>query len=588
VSGTARTLALHLGAGTSRTGADLPRRTRWLVGASIAAGVGAALAGVALLVTAGYVVSRAADRPPILELTLLFVGVRFFGLARPVLRYAERLASHDATLRLLRHVRRWFCEACLPLAPARLLDWRSGDLLARVAADVDTLQEAFLRLLAPVAITGFLSLIVVIVLGAFDWRLVAIVATVVAVNGVVLPSVLRTRGRREGERADAHAALTADVVTLLRSLDDVAAFGQEGAQARRIAERQAVLEGFDRRDATVEACHASVSAIVTGAGVMAVAAVLASRVHEGVLDGAWAVALTLGVLGALEAIEALPQVWLARDRVAAAARRVFDVTDATPAAPEPTTPETWPTLSQGPSLRLKKVSFGYDSRPVLDAVSLDVAPGEHVALVGPSGAGKSTLLGLVCRFRDPALGCIAIDERDIRDVSLPQLRAAMAVVPQDVHVFDATLRDNVRLARVNASDDEVRRVLEAVRLAALPGTHAGDLDAMLGDEGRRLSAGERQRLGVARIMLTDARLVLVDEPAAHLDLETERDVLAALRLWARGRTLVVVSHRLSGVCRFDRIAVLDAGRLIAAPHETLLGESAVYRDLWEAELHMLA
>lgn len=555
-------------------------RTRLMVGASLSAGAGAALAGVALLVTAGYVVARAADRPPILDLALLFVGVRFFGLARPALRYAERLASHDATLRLLRKIRRRFCEACLPLAPARLADWRAGDLLARLAADVDTLQEKFLRWQAPLFVATIVTLVVGGVLAAFDWRAAAIVVVAAAING----GALQTAGVA---RAEAQAALTADLVMLARGRDTVAAFGREGAEAQRLAARQAALDRLDERSASSEAWRNGVAAAVSGLATAAIVAVVAARVQAGALNGAWAVALTLGAMGAFEALDALPLAWRARARVAAAAHRVDEVTAASPAVTDPPNPGPWPASTQAPALRLDSVSFGYNERLVLDAVSLDVAPGEHVAIVGASGAGKSTLLDLVCRFHDPASGAITIDGRDLRHVALAQLRSRLAVVPQQVHVFDDTLRENVRLARPAASDEDVRQALDAVGLTDVAGARTDDLDARLGEDGRRLSAGERQRLGVARIFLTDARLVLVDEPAANLDVETERAVLAALRARARDCTLLVVSHRLAAVRDFDRIAILDGGRLVAGTHAALLAEHDAYRELWNAEQRVL-
>lgn len=575
----------------------IPPRVRLLAGVSVAAGVGAVLAGVALLVAAGYLVARAAARPPILDLAVVFVAVRFFGLARPALRYAERLASHDATLRWLRHVRRWFCEACLPLSPARLLDWRSGDLMARVANDVDTLQDAFLRVTAPAAIAIVVSLVSAAVLFTFDPLLAAIFVSVVLLNGVLVP-ILGRRGaafaglRGEPERRGSeqeHAALTADLVTMLRAHAEVAAFGQEDAQAQRVAERQGALDAWDRRDAAIEACCAAATTIVAGLGVAAVLAVLAVRVQEGAIGGVWAVALTLGLLGALEAIDGLPQAWRARERVAAAARRVFEITSAAPAVVEAAAPERWTASSHAPSLRLDRVTFGYGDVPLLDAASLAVQQGEHVAIVGPTGAGKSTLLSLICRFRDVQAGKITIDGRDIRGAARADLRAAMALVPQEVHVLDASLRDNVRFARADASDEDIRGVLRAVGLGGLAASRDGGLDAPMGEEGLRLSAGERQRLGIARVMLTAARLVLVDEPTAHLDVETERDVLAALREWARGRTLIVVSHRLSTVRRFDRLAVMERGRLAAAGrHDQLLAAGGVYGELWAAERRMLA
>jgi ATP-binding cassette, subfamily C, bacterial CydC len=554
--------------------------------AAVAAAIGAALSAVGLMAAAGYLVSRAASRPPILDLALVFVAVRFFGLARPALRYAERIVAHDVTLRLLQRVRRWFCDALVTLAPPQLLAWRSGDLLARLAGDVDTLQDAFIRLAAPTIVAIVVSAVTAAALVTFDRLLAGLFVLVVVANGIVWPLcvVRATRGAGRARNAE-RAALGADLVTLFQGLDDAIAFGQEDAQRARLASRQETLDRLDRRFGLIEAWHATMGVAWSGLGAGAVLLVLAQRVHADRLDGVWVAALTLAVLAALEAVDGLPQAWQAREQIADAARRVFEVVDAPPARVECSTPEHRPPSTSAPSVRMDGVSFSYGSHgdvAALEEVAFDVSPGEHVAIVGPSGSGKSTLLGLLCRVMDPTGGRILLDEYDLSSLALDDLRRSLALVPQQVHVFDDSLRENVRLARPDASDEEVRRVLSVVRLGAL--AEQRGLDARPGEAGARLSAGERQRLGIARVLLTDAPLVLVDEPTAHLDAETEREVLAAIRTWSAGRTLLLASHRLSCVHRFDRLLVLDAGRVVASgPHDTLLATSALYRALWEAE-----
>jgi ABC-type multidrug transport system fused ATPase/permease subunit len=336
--------------------------------------------------------------------------------------------------------------------------------------------------------------------------------------------------------------------------------------------------------------HVAVSSAVSGAGVWAVLLLLAVRVHQGRLDGIWVAAVTLAVLAAFEAVEGLPLAWQAREQTGDAATRVFEVVDATPAVAEPVGPPA-PRPSeprQGVPVRVEGVTLRDGGRAILRDLSIAIEPGEHLAVVGPSGAGKSTLVALLVRLVDPDEGCLEVGGVDVRRLRPADLRGSVAMLPQQVHVFDETLRENVRLARPRATDAEVAAALAAARLEALAAALPHGLDTRLGEAGARLSAGERQRLGLARVFLSDAPLVLLDEPTAHLDVATERYVLSSARAWARGRTAIVVSHRLACVRRLDRLVVLDRGAVAGSgSHERLLERCEVYRALWHAERQAL-
>lgn len=536
-------------------------RTRILAVIGIIAGTATVLAGVGLITSSGYLVSRAAQRPPILDLMVVFVAVRFFGLARPALRYAERLVSHDLTFRILAAVRRRFVAALLPLSQGQLAGFRAGDLLSRLASDVETLQEAWLRIAAPAAVALLTTAAVTLALTWIDGRLGLAILTLMLFDGLVWTWVASRMEAGLGARQNVQRrAFSADLVTLTQSLEDILAFGHERTAFERLAERQRALDTIESRYGARQALHAGVSALVThlAFGVALFLTLLAA--DRGDLPAVWVAAVSLAVIAAFEAIDALPAAWQFAARTSESSARVEEVTSTLSAVADDPFPVPLGHLS-APSLEWRNVTFGYDNRTILENVSLRVTPGEHVLITGPTGSGKSTLLSLAMRAWDPLRGHVALNGIDLRYVPIVDLRAATAVLPQHIHVFNTTLRENVRLAKPSAPDEDVLRALERAQLGRFVQDLPQGLDTILGEFGAAMSAGERQRLGFARILMTDAPLVLADEPTANLDVETERAVLDALSTWAAGRTLLLVSHRPIARLAVDRILRVQGGRV---------------------------
>lgn len=612
----------------------MPRRR--LAVASVAAGAATILASVGLTSTSGYLLSRAAERPPILDLMLVIVAVRFFGLARPVLRYGERLLSHDVTFRMLRRVRRWFYDALVPLAPARLTAFRSGDLLARVASDVDSLQELHLRLIAPTAVAVIVSTIVIGLLLIFvDAILAFLVLALLAANGIVWPLLSRRLARGAGvRRTRERAAMSQRLVSFLQGLEDLQAFGRDRDEVTRLMTHQQALDAAERREGMTAALHSAAGGLFTQLGLWTTLALTVPLALDGNLPSTWVAATALGVLAAFEAVEAMPAAWQRRAQLEEAADRVFAVIDAKPAvldvgtstgttgtkpaahdrqreAPSPrpqlhgsshdeengaAAPRADAIARRTPALRISDVTFTHDGEreregeaaPALRDVSFEVAAGEQVAIVGPSGGGKSTLFSLLVRAWDPEAGRIELGGRGVIGISLADLRASVALMPQQVYVFDHTLRENVRLARPSATDAEVADALRAARLGGFLAALPRGLDTRLGEHGSRLSAGERQRLGLARLLLSTAEVVLADEPTANLDPENARDVMLALRACAGPRTLLVATHRLDDLSTMDRILVFDRGQLVEqGTHAALLARGGLYSRLADGQHDLL-
>jgi thiol reductant ABC exporter CydC subunit len=529
-----------------------PPRARLVL--SIALGSLAVGFGVALLTTAGYLISRAAEHPPILELTTVIVAVRFFALARPLARYLERLASHDVALRGLGGVRARVYERIEPLAPAGLEDFRRGDLLTRLVADVDALQNLTLRALSPAVVALVVGLACVATCAlVLPWAAVALAVGIV-LAGVAVPVLARIAGRAAARQAPARGELTAELVELLRGAQELVAYGREEEALERVRRADHELVGLGRRDAFVAGLADGAFVLVVGATTTVVLALAVSAHETGALDRVLVATLALLALSSFDAVQPLPAA--ARDLVStvASGRRVLELTRREPTIRDPLEPAH---VSSRPVVALEGVSARYgDGPPVLAGLDLRLEPGARVALVGPSGAGKTTVTSLLLRFLDPSEGRVALDGRDIRELAQEDVRRTFALAGQEAHVFHSTIRENLRLARPDATDEELGGALRLARLDEWVASLPAGLDTLVGEEGGRLSGGQRQRLVIARALLVDAPVLLLDEPTAHLDPATAealvRDVFAA----AGDSSVLLITHRSEGLDLVDEVVTL--------------------------------
>ena len=538
---------------------------RIMVAGTVALGAVTVLLGVGLMATAGLLISRAAEQPPILSLTVAIVGVRAFGLTRPLARYLERLAAHDLAFRALGRARVHAYERIEPLAPAGLEGYRDGDLLARMVADVDALQNLYLRGLGPplVALAAGTASVAVAALVLPEAGLVLACGLLTAAT--VVPLAAAEAGRRSGRRqAAARADLTADLVEIMRGAPELVANGREQGRFGGVRERDRLLVRIARRAALADGLGTGLRLLVTGATVAGVIAVAAAAHGSGRLDRVSIGMLALLALASFDAVEPLPNAGRELSATLAAGRRLLDLTGRAPAVADPDDPAPAPS---GPfTVALERVSarYGPGERAVLVDASLMLAPGRRVALVGPSGAGKTTVANLLVRFLDPEVGRVTLAGRDLREYRQEDVRRLIAVAGQDAHLFSTSILENVRLARPGAGAGEIETALRLAGawdwMRSLPeGWHTP-----VGEDGRELSGGQRRRIAVARALLTNAPVLVLDEPTAHLDHPTAsalmRDVLAA----AGDRTVLLITHRSEGLEGMDDVFELDAGTISPA------------------------
>ncbi len=528
-----------------------------------AAGLGAAtiICGVGLLATSGYLISRAAERPAVLSLTVAIVGVRFFGLARPVLRYVERLASHDLALRALARARVRSYERLEPLAPARLDGYRHGDLLSRLVADVDALQNLHLRGLTPPLVAVAAGAASVAAPAACLPAAPLVLALGLLAGAAAVPATAVLLGRRSARREATDAGhLSAELVELVRGAPELVAYGRAGERLERLRGADTALAASARRAALAEGAADAIRVLVTGATVVGVLAVSVQAHADGRLDRVLIAALALLALASFEAVQPLGQSARELVQTLAAGRRVLELTEREPAVADPADPV--PGFRGVPPLALESVRarYGPGEPTVLNGVTLRLDPGARVALVGPSGAGKTTVTNLLLRFLDPEAGRVTLAGRDLREYRQEDVRRLIAVAGQDSYLFSTSIRENVRLACPDASDVQVEEALRRAQIWEWVETLPDRWDTLVGEEGRELSGGQRQRIALARALLAGAPILVLDEPTAHLDVPTAEALLDDVLDVAAGRSVLLITHRPERLERMDEVVALPAGR----------------------------
>ena len=512
--------------------------------------------GVGLMTASGYLISRAAEQPPILSLTVAIVAVRFFGLARPLARYLERLSSHDVALRSLATIRSRFYERIVPLAPAGLEEYRRGDLLNRLVADVDALQGLYLRGVGPPVIAVVTGAACAVVAALLLPLAGVVLAAGLLVGGIAVPLLAWATSRSSARRqAAARGELTAELVELLRGAPELVAYGREDEALARVRAADAELVRLGRRDAFSAGLADALTILVAGAMAAGVLAVAVSAHDAGALDRVLVATLALLALASFDAVLPLPGAARELPAVLAAGKRVLGVAVREPLVHDPERP--CPPPPPHPAVALEQVSARYgDEEPVLRRLDLRLEPGRRVALVGSSGTGKTTVTSLLLRFLDPVEGRVTVAGRDAREYRQADVRAVFALAGQDAHLFDSTIRENLRLGRPGASDSELEEALARARLADWVASLPDGLDTRVGEEGSALSGGQRQRLVLARALLADAPVLLLDEPTAHLDPPTARALVDDVLDAAAERAVLLITHRPEGLDRMDEIVSL--------------------------------
>ncbi|MER7776976.1 thiol reductant ABC exporter subunit CydD [Streptomyces sp. NPDC096191] len=518
---------------------------------------------VGLMATSGYLISRASEQPPVLYLMVAVTATRAFGIGRAVFRYAERLVTHDAVLRMLADTRVAVYRRLERLAPAGLRRTRRGDLLSRLVADVDALQDYWLRWLLP---AGGAVVVSAASVGFTAWLLPeagAVLAAGLLAAGVGVPLLTGAVARRAERRlAPARGVLATRVADLLTGTAELTVAGALPGRAVEARRADGTLTRIASRAATATALGDGLTALISGLTVAGAALVGAQAVADGRLAGVAMAVVVLTPLAAFEAVLGLPLAVQYRQRVRRSAERVYEVLDAPEPVREPEAPRRAPSSPFPVVLRGLAARHAGQDRDALAGLDLTLAEGRRVAVVGPSGSGKTTLAQTLLRFLDADAGSYTLAGVDAYALAGDDVRRLVGLCAQDAHLFDSSVRENLLLARKDATEGALRDALARARLLEWADSLPDGLDTLVGAHGARLSGGQRQRLALARALLADFPVLVLDEPAEHLDLPTADALTADLLAATEDRTTLLITHRLAGLRAVDEVLVLDRGRVV--------------------------
>lgn len=556
------------------------------VALSVFLGVATVASAIGLLGTSAFIIASAAYQPSIAELQVAIVGVRFFGITRGVFRYLERLVSHLVNLRLLAGLRVWLYEKLEPLAPAGLTGYRSGDLLSRAVADVDYLENFYVRAVAPVMVAVIITVGISWFIGMVDPSLGWTLTIGLIVEGVAVPwlSHLLTGGL--GKKMIAHrSALSTDMVDGMAGLGELLVFGRGKEQQQLIHRHSQALRDVQLRQGLVAAAFNAVNVFVTNLTLVAILALAFPLIYTGRMDAILLAVVCMLVLASFEAVAPLSAAAQHLEASRQAGRRLFELAERS----VPVRPPIVPHLPIGYELEVKGLTFAYPENGFsIQDLEFCLPAGKKIGITGASGSGKTTLANLLMRHWDYQAGNIFLGGVELKDIPLEEIHRTFSLVSSQGFIFSGTVRSNLVLAKPAATEEDLWDALKVAQMVEFVHKLPEGMDTWLGENGLQLSGGERQRLLIARGWLQNCPILILDEPTIHLDRKTEEVINEVLRNMAEGKSVIWISHNLQPLESMDEILVLHEGRIVEhGTHAELLMIGGRYARLWQLQHRML-
>ncbi|GLS92208.1 cysteine/glutathione ABC transporter ATP-binding protein/permease CydC [Psychromonas marina] len=565
----------------------------------------ALMAAIGLLSLSGWFLSASA----VAGLTLITAqafnyftpggGVRFLSIIRTASRYGERLATHEATFKLLTRLRVWAWRKVLPLSARNMQGLRQGELLNRLVSDIDTLDHLYLRLITPMLAALFMLAGLYLFVAWIDAEIALLLCASILLIWLILPWIFYFLGQKPGiKQLESKRLLRVQILEYVQGLAEISLFAADKRFREKLSQSEADLLSSQTAMANIVAFSQAALILCHGAIVVAVLYVAASGIGDHQPPGPMLAMITFMALACIEMLMPIAGAFQHLSSCVNAANRVNELVDQTPDIIFDKANQE--IITQG-ELQLKDVIFSYqkDGEVILKGINLSIKHGEKVALLGQTGCGKSSLLSLITRDWEPNSGSLCVDGREIKQYSQQALTRGISLVSQRIYLFAGSLRDNLTLAQADlpqfstyaeqkaAQDDNDKYLIEILQKVGLAALTEGEnsLDTWIGEGGRQLSGGEQRRIGVARALLRDAPLLLLDEPTEGLDKRTEREILALLFEFAQDKTVLMISHRLTAMTQMNEIHLMEEGVLrISGTHDELLASDDYYASLHQ-QLH---
>ncbi len=542
---------------------------------------------IGLMMTSAFIITKAALQVHILELQVAIVGVRFFGISRGVFRYLERLVSHEVTFKLLSKFRLWFFQKLIPLVPSQTIDYTSGDLLSRSVEDIEKLEHIFVRVISPPFVLLLTLILMWFLLGIFNiyYSLIFTFVYLTAAIGVPLLTFVLS-SKIGGKTVVLKSKLNELIIDGVQGLDELLSFGAEKRWREEIESTEKKLLALERKMKIIEGLHESLIGLMMNIAVFVLSVAAIPAVQGGTLEGIYLAVILIGTMSAFEAVFPIPQAVQYLEQSTAAGKRLFEITE-TEKKEKSVAPKK--EEIQNYDLSIENVSFKYpNGTDALKNISMNIPYLSNVAIVGATGAGKSTLVNILTKLWQYDSGKIKLGNLDFNEIDDEKVREVISVIPQKVHLFTGTIRENLLIANKNASDELLWEAISKAELRNFIESLPEKLDAPIGELGNMLSGGERKRLAIARALVKNAPILICDEITSDLDSLTERNIIHTVQKIGEEKTVIFITHRLIELKKFDRIFVLFAGEITEqGSYDKLLKEGKYFWKLLNSQNQMV-
>jgi ATP-binding cassette subfamily C protein CydC len=563
------------------------------VSLSVLIGVATIGAGIGMLGTSAFLISTAALHPSIADIQVAIVGVRFFGISRGIFRYLERLVSHSVNLKVLTRLRIWFYEGAEKAAPAGMQTVRGGDLLNRVMADLETLENFYVRVVSPILVAFIVTVGMSLFLGGYFFPLGMILAAGMIMNGLVLPafSILFTR-KTGSQMQRTRAALSADMLETFQGLEDLQAAGAEKRWLQKVEIGSQKVGKIQQYYGFLSGLNNGLVLLVANLTLLCILIAAIPQVSAGEMSGVSLAVVSLLTMASFEATNNLPQAAQNLTASIASALRLFElvIPQQQNRASALALALAESTIQDARKVEIRCLSFQYpgSERETLHDINLTINKGQITALVGPSGSGKTSLLNILMRFWDYSAGEILVEGDDLREFTPISTRKLFGVISQSSYFFAETIRQNLLLANENASDEQLIEAIKKAELAQWFAALPEGLDTWLGEQGMRMSGGEAQRLAIARVLLQETPFILLDEPTSHLDPDTEKNVLATLFKLFSDSGVLLITHHLVMLDQVNEIVYLSDGKVVERGEQAeLIKKEGYFYRYWQLQQNSL-